>query len=68
MIYDFIALPPANDGGLDRDARALVRSELRRVQEFARLARNAGRADGPLPTIRDMVDMAFVDGGGDRWQ
>ena len=68
VIHDLIALPPADEGGLDADSRALVRSELKRVQEFARLARNAGKSNGPLATIRAMVDMAFLEGGGATWQ
>lgn len=60
VIHDLLALPPGMEGGLDPDARALVRSELRRAQEFARLARNAGRPDGPLTTIDKMVDAAFL--------
>ena len=61
VIHDLLALPPTmEEGGLDRDARALVRSELHRAQEFARLARNAGRPDGPLATIDKMVDAAFL--------
>ncbi|MEZ4448300.1 MAG: DEAD/DEAH box helicase family protein [Nannocystaceae bacterium] len=63
VIHDFIALPPVEDA-TDKDAQALVRSELKRVNEFARLARNAGRTDGPLATIRDMVDLAFLGTGG----
>ena len=43
--------------GLDQDARSLVRSELRRAQEFARLARNSGRPDGPLEMIDRMVEL-----------
>jgi len=46
--------------GLDPEARALVRSELRRAQEFARLARNAGRPDGPLAVIDNMVNAAYL--------
>ena len=46
--------------GLDPDARALVRSELRRAQEFAKLARNAGRPDGPLAMIDRMVDAVYL--------
>ena len=48
------------DDGLDEDARSLVRSELRRAQEFARLARNAGRPDGPLALIDRMVDAVYL--------
>ena len=60
IIHDLLALPPGMQEGLDPDARGLVRSELRRAQEFARLARNAGRPDGPLATIQRMVDAAFL--------
>ena len=65
IIHDFLALPPGVDDGqrLDPDARQLVRSELTRVQEFARLARNAGKPDGPLPTLNKLVDAAFLAGG-----
>jgi len=58
-VHDFIAMPPDIEG-IDDEARALVRSELRRIQEFASLARNAGRADGPLAIIDKLVDAAFV--------
>ena len=53
-IHDFVALPPEIDG-LDTEWRPLLRAELRRAQEFAALARNAGRPDGPLKVIRQMV-------------
>ena len=59
-IHDFVAIPPEMDRGLDADARNLIQSELRRAQEFASLARNAGRADGPLNVIRSLVDAAFL--------
>ena len=58
-VHDFVALPHDFDN-LDRDARSLVRSELRRVQAFARLARNAGRPDGPLGIIDKLVSAAFL--------
>lgn len=59
-IHDFVALPPNSDEELDADARSLVRSELRRAQEFAKLARNAGRPDGPLAVLDKLVDAAFL--------
>lgn len=58
-IHDFIAMPPDLDN-VDDDARSLVRSELLRVQEFASLARNAGREDGPLDVIHKLVNAAFM--------
>lgn len=58
-IHDFIAVPP-DIGNMDDEARTLIRSELLRVQEFASLARNAGRADGPLGIIHKLVNAAFV--------
>lgn len=53
-IHDFVALPPA-DGYQSADDRAIYHSELSRAQEFARLARNAGSADGPLDTIMELI-------------
>jgi superfamily II DNA or RNA helicase len=61
VIHDFLALPPHVDGRLDQDARKVIQSELRRVQAFSRLARNAGRPDGPLAVITQLVDAAFID-------
>lgn len=58
-IHDFIALPPDIDK-VDDEARSLIRSELLRVQEFASLARNAGRPDGPLPVIDKLVRAVFI--------
>ncbi len=60
VIHDLVALPPPMEEDLDPDARALVRSELHRAQEFAKLARNAGRPDGPLAMIDSMVDAAYL--------
>ena len=60
VIHDLLALPPDMEKGLDSDTRKIVRSELDRVQEFASLARNAGRPDGPLETIKKMIDAAFL--------
>ena len=58
VIHDFVALPP-NMENPDGEARQLVRSEIIRIQEFARLARNAGRVDGPLTAIDDLVRVAY---------
>ena len=55
-VHDFVVVPPNTDD----DMRTLVRSELDRVQAFANLARNAGRPDGPLPSIDRLVQSAFA--------
>ena len=55
-IHDFVALPPDLEN-VDDEARTLVRTELLRVQEFASLARNAGRVDGPLQIINKLVNI-----------
>ena len=61
VIHDLLALPPdIEEEGIDPDVRTLVESELKRALEFARLARNAGRPDGPLATIDKMVYAAFL--------
>ncbi len=58
-IHDFIALPPYSQD-LDKDSRRLVESELKRVQEFARLARNAGLPGGPLVIIKTLIEAAYL--------
>ena len=58
-IHDFIALPPNLDN-IDSEARTLIRSELSRVQEFAILARNAGRDNGPLQIIDNLVRTIYL--------
>lgn len=60
IIHDFIALPPDMKKGMDQDARSLIRSELSRVHEFASLARNAGRPDGPLKIIDELVNSVYL--------
>ena len=58
-IHDFVTLPPELNE-VDHDAKKLIRSELLRVQEFAKLARNAGRPDGPIEVIHKLVKVAFL--------
>ena len=59
-IHDFLALPPGLDSrSLDDEARDLIKSELRRVQEFGALARNAGADNGPLALTAKLVAAAF---------
>ena len=58
-IHDFMSLPPDIDN-IDEEARSLIRSELSRVQKFASLARNAGRPDGPLRIIDELVHAIYM--------
>ena len=58
-IHDFIALPPDGDN-IDGETRTLIRSELLRVQEFASLAQNAARDDGPLDVIDNLVRTIYL--------
>jgi hypothetical protein len=37
----------------------LVKGELKRVEEFARLARNYGAKDGPLAVLTEMQSIAY---------
>jgi superfamily II DNA or RNA helicase len=60
VIHDFLALPPLNPEALDDDARSLIKGELRRAQEFASLARNAGKPDGALQLIHKLVTAALM--------
>ncbi|MCY4652827.1 MAG: DEAD/DEAH box helicase [Dehalococcoidia bacterium] len=56
-VHDFVVVPPNMDS--DDDSSSLVKTELERVQEFAKLARNAGRSDGPLSAMDTLVEAAF---------
>lgn len=58
VLHDFVVLPSTLED-VDKDGRRLVQSELERVQQFARLARNAGRPDGPLAAMTIMEDIAY---------
>ena len=58
-IHDFMALPPDLDN-IDTRARALIESELKRIQAFAYLAKNFGRPDGPLSHIDQLVKTLYV--------
>lgn len=53
VIHDFVAMPPA-EMVQDPDAKRLIVGELKRVHEFARLARNFGAADGPIRVLEEM--------------
>lgn len=60
-IHDLVVVPPlgaAADQQLDRDARRLVRSELDRVWEFARLCRNGPSPDGPYRAVERLQKLA----------
>ena len=58
-IHDFVALPTDLDN-IDTRARALIESELKRIQAFAYLSKNFGRPDGPLNHIDQLVKTLYV--------
>ena len=60
VVHDLVTVPQRLDR-LDQAARGLLDSELQRVQEFARLARNA--ATGPQPVIDQLVEAAYLAPG-----
>ena len=55
----FIALPSDLEN-IEEQTRSLIRSELLRVQEFASLAMNAGRIDGPLNLIDELAKSIYL--------
>jgi superfamily II DNA or RNA helicase len=61
-IHDFLVLPPTLNDLSDIDARNLIKQELRRVMEFASIARNAGKPDGAAATIDKVVRDYFGTG------
>ncbi len=62
VIHDFVVLPPRTSSltieSLDKDARKLVRSELERVWEFARLSRNGPLKGGPYEAVQRLQELA----------
>ena len=62
IIHDFVVLPPSAPSlvvqDIDADARRLVRSELERVWEFARLSRNGPLDGGPYEAVQYLQDLA----------
>lgn len=58
-IHDFAALPPSDRIGANED-RAVFRSELQRVREFAGIARNAAAPGGPIATLDMLIEGAYL--------
>lgn len=58
-IHDFVALPTDLEN-IDTRARALIESELKRIQAFARLAMNVGKNDGPLNLIDQLIRLIYL--------
>ena len=55
-IHDYVVVPPQSAGGEGGDeVRGILSAELRRVLEFASLARNFGAPNGPLNAIEDLM-------------
>lgn len=55
-IHDFVVIP-SGMGHISGDIKALINSELERIQAFARLARNAGRPTGPLRIVDQLLEL-----------
>jgi len=58
-IYDFFVVPPRSE--MDEDTKTIVKSELRRIREFAGLSTNFGSPDGALSVIAPIVRRFFSD-------
>ena len=61
VIHDLVVVPPLTTvavARLDRDSRRVVRSELDRVWEFARLSRNGPAPDGPYGAVEHLQTLA----------
>ena len=63
VIHDFVVLPPNvllgsyTSGDLDDDTRKLIRSEYKRVWEFAKLCRNSSNDDGPYKILDKLKEL-----------
>ena len=59
VIHDFVVLPSGDH--LDGGTHQLVRSELERIREFARLARNSGGPGGALEVISRLMKTFYEE-------
>lgn len=59
VIHDLVTLPPGAVEGeqMDGEAKKVVRAELDRVWEFARLSQNGARTDGPFAQVERLRSM-----------
>jgi superfamily II DNA or RNA helicase len=60
VIYDFLVKFPPSRYAVDECERQLVRAELRRVAEFAKLAMNASNAVEALMPVLEQYDLAHA--------
>jgi len=60
-IHDFLVLPPQNidPNFFGQDVLKILKAELERVTEFAKLSNNAASPDGALLTIRPIIEHYF---------
>ena len=62
VIHDFIVLPSGTSSSkteeLDPDERKLVRSEAKRMSEFAKLSRNAAKKGGSYEMVKYLQELA----------
>lgn len=59
-IHDFLVLPSlSGSAASSADVLKIIKSELGRVTEFAKLAKNAADPDGALATIRPIIKRYF---------
>jgi superfamily II DNA or RNA helicase len=60
VIHDFVVVPPGIrqglSGELDVDARRIIKGELDRVWEFARLCRNGAEEGGPYHAVQRLQE------------
>ena len=63
VIHDFVVLPPNvlldsyTSKDLDKDSRNLIRSEYKRVWEFAKLCKNGSYDDGPFKVLEKLEEL-----------
>jgi superfamily II DNA or RNA helicase/HKD family nuclease len=61
VIHDFFVTPPDHleNGSLVNDIKPILKAEINRITEFAKLAKNATAKNGPFQTIEPIVQKYF---------
>jgi len=60
-IHDFLVLPPEKENRIDTDTKKIIKFELNRIDEFAKLSNNTAVSGGPMDIIHSIFNKYFFN-------